>query len=238
LQDRVYDWLPHPARCSQGGNDAAGGAGLDLDDAIGASLSLLRDIPDSQFRISWFIHHHRSGITAGVVAIAAPSPLLRFEHEAPLNRVVVHVAQLFALLVFGEDDEVIEASLPDMSALQRRTPESILPRVDAGAETTQKLAGKALFESLHDHGWVGALRFGQQEMNVFRHDHVADDHETVAAAGLLEDAEEEIAIAGRAEKGKAPVTTVGDEVGVSSAVVTMESGGHREVVSQSGCGWM
>ena len=62
--------------------------------------------------------------------------------------------------------------------------------------------------------------------------------ETVAAAGLLENLQEKIAIASRAEKGKAPVTTGGDEVGVSGAVVAMESGGHREVVTQSACGWM
>jgi hypothetical protein len=66
-----------------------------------------------------------------------------------------------------------------------------------------KLAGEALLESLHHHGWVGALRFRQQEMNVFRHDHVFDDHETVPAASLLENVQEKIAITGRAEKGKA-----------------------------------
>jgi len=82
------------------------------------------------------------------------------------------------------------------------SPESILPGVGASTDTTQQLAGEALFESLHDHGWIGALRFRQQEMNVFRHDHVSDDDETVAAAGLLENLQEKIAIAGRAEKGE------------------------------------
>jgi len=75
-------------------------------------------VTDFQSGFSWFIYHHKSGLTEGVIAIAAPSPFLRFEHQAALNRVVVHVAQLLDPLVFGEDDEVIEARLPDVSAFE------------------------------------------------------------------------------------------------------------------------
>lgn len=198
---------------------------------FGVPRSLLRNVADSQFRLSWFVHHNRSKLAVGVVTIAAPQPLLRFEHQAAFDRVAMHVAQLLDPLVLGEDDEVIEASLPDVSAFQGRTPESILPRVDARAETTQNLAGEALLESLHHHRWVGALRFGQQKMNMFRHDHVADDHETVTSSGLLKNVEEKFTIAGRAEERKATVTAGGDEVGVSGTVVTMESSRHRALVT-------
>src|SRR5271168_4846815 len=118
FRDRVYNWLPHPARFSQGGHDAAGSAVLDLYDAIGALLSRLRDVTDCQFGDSRFIHHNRSRLAVSVVAIAAPTPLLRFEHQAAFDRVVVHVAQLLDPVVLGEDDEVIEASLPDVSVFQ------------------------------------------------------------------------------------------------------------------------
>ena len=94
---------------------------LDFDDAI-AVRRFRRRYATSRILSSAFLGSFTTtgpGLTVGVVAIAAPPPLLRFEHQAALDRVVVHVAKLFDSLVLGEDDEVIEASLPDVSAFQR-----------------------------------------------------------------------------------------------------------------------
>jgi hypothetical protein len=56
-------------------------------------------------------------------------------------------------------------------------------------------SGRALFQNLHELGRVSDLRLGNEQVNVFRHDHVSDDHETVSLSHLFENREETIAAA-------------------------------------------
>ena len=50
-----------------------------------------------------------------------------------------------------------------------------------------------LFEHLHDYGKALALRFAQQQMHVFGHDHIPGDCELMAAANLFRHAQKKIA---------------------------------------------
>jgi hypothetical protein len=59
-------------------------------------------------------------------------------------------------------------------------------------------------------------------MDMLRHDHVTDNYKLMAMADLLHNFEEEIARPGCAEKGTALITTCGNKVGVSRAVVAVQ----------------
>jgi hypothetical protein len=60
-------------------------------------------------------------------------------------------------------------------------------------------------------------------MHVFRHDHVADHHQLITPADLLQHLEKQVAALGRAQKRLPPVTTAGDEVQVAGSVVALEA---------------
>ena len=61
---------------------------------------------------------------------------------------------------------------------------------------------------------------------MLRHDHVTNDHKTIAFANPLQDLEKQVAIPGAAEQRAPLVATRSDEVQVSGAVVAMESVRH------------
>jgi len=50
-------------------------------------------------------------------------------------------------------------------------------------------------------------------MNVFRHEHIAQESKAIAASRILEDSEKQIASRGRLQLLLTPVTAKGDEVG-------------------------
>ena len=72
------------------------------------------------------------------------------------------------------------------------------------------------------------LRFADQQMKVFGHDHIADDHKLIAPADLCEDLEKKIAAFSGAQQGLATITTAGDEMQVSSALVPVKAPGHEQ----------
>jgi hypothetical protein len=67
---------------------------------------------------------------------------------------------------------------------------------------------------------------GEEKMDMLRHDYVADDYKLITLADLLHNFEEEIARAGCPEKGTVLITTCGNRVRVSSAVVAVQVGRH------------
>ena len=77
----------------------------------------------------------------------------------------------------------------------------------------------------HDRG-IALLRFGDQKVEVFRHDDVTVDDKLILTTSLFKDFEKQVAVLRTAEFGPALVTTAGDEVQVLGAVISYESGGH------------
>ncbi len=65
-------------------------------------------------------------------------------------------------------------------------------------------------------------------MHMLGHDYVTHDHKMIAAAYLLQHDEKEVAIFPAAQQRAALVTTGGDKVQISGAVVAMESIGHSD----------
>ena len=61
--------------------------------------------------------------------------------------------------------------------------------------------------------------FADEKVNVFGHDHITGDDELISTAHPFQFGQEQIAVVRRAENGLSPITTAGDEVQVSGAVV-------------------
>ena len=68
-------------------------------------------------------------------------------------------------------------------------------------------------------------------MNVLGHDHISHHYETVARSDLFQDLEKQIPATWTVKQRPTMITTGGDEVQVSTAVVTMQASGHNETLS-------
>jgi hypothetical protein len=141
----------------------------------------------------------------------------------------VDVAQFLHTLARRPDVEIVEALLPHVS---RRVLEEIgLRRMAVPALLSQDAPRKTKFQSLHHDGRILLLRFADQQMNVFGHDHVPDDDESIALADLLQHSEKQVPTARSAEQALSTITTASDEVKVSSAVVAMQIVPHGHSIA-------
>ena len=106
-------------------------------------------------------------------AEAAPLPLVWLFDQTGFDRVAMHVTKLFDPLCFCEDVEVVVAGLP-------------YKLLGPGARET-------LLEYLEGSGEFCLLRLGDQEMDVVRHEDVAENLEAVFPASFFEDLLEGVA---------------------------------------------
>jgi hypothetical protein len=105
-----------------------------------------------------------AGIAGEIVAEAAPWPVFGVFDEASVDRVTVKVAELFDVLPVSEDVEVIVAGLPEVLAVALET------------------FGSFAFEDAHGIAQELEPWFGHQQVDVFGHDDVAEEIETVSEA--------------------------------------------------------
>jgi hypothetical protein len=134
----------------------------------------------------------------------------------------VQVAQLFHALLLGKNNEIVEATLPNVSHGGGCGPKRIYLDISFSTKFPQQPMGEGLLQRGQHQRRISALRFGGEKMDMLRHDHVTDDYKLMTLADLLHNFEEEIAKAGCPEKGTALITTCGNKVGVSSPVVAMQ----------------
>ena len=99
-------------------------------------------------------------------------PVFGLRHEAAFDRVAVHVLQLLDPLVVGEDVEIVVAGLPE--------------------RTFREASGDGDLQGLQGFRQEIVGRFADEQVNVLRHDDVAEDFESVMAAGTLERVEEDV----------------------------------------------
>ena len=180
------------------------------------------------------VYFYRTNFAQSVGAEAAPAPEFRGGHQAALHRIAMQVAQFLDTFVFGPHVEIVETFLPDV--LRGVLEEAGLGRVAPSPRLRQNAARKAEFESLQHRGRSLLLRLADQQVKVLGHDHVADHHELIAAAHLLENGEKPIPTGNRAEQGLPPVTATGDEMQVSSAIIALQFPRHgKRVAGLRGC---
>jgi len=102
------------------------------------------------------------------------------------------------------------------------------------AQLSQNAARKAEFERLHHGRGNPLLGLAHQQMKVLGHDDVAHHHELIPAANLFENCLKQVSALLCAEQRLPPITTTGDEVQVSGAVVAREIPGHDNERSGTG----
>src|SRR5690242_838864 len=184
-------------------------------------LFRLRRFRHTQYQGPLFIHSHQACLTIGIGAIAAPCPLIRLRNQAALYWIAMHVAQFLHALLLRPRVVVVKAAVPDLTLLKRIGPE--LARSYLRAEPGQYLVRKALFQDFHHYRGIASIRLGHEEMEVLRHDHVADHDETVILAGALQNLQKQTAAIRLGQERPPLITTAGDEVEVSPTVVTPEA---------------
>jgi hypothetical protein len=136
----------------------------------------------------------------------------------------MHVPQLLDAFALRPDVEVVEPLLPDV--LRNAIEKPGLRRIAFPFLLGQHSPRKSNFDRLNHSGWIFQLRFADQEMDVLRHDHVAHDYELIPLARLFEDGQEKIKTAWSSEQRLAVITTEGEKVQVSGAVVTLQISPH------------
>src|ERR1019366_10553359 len=94
----------------------------------------------------------------------------------------MHIAQLLDLFAPAPHIEIIEASLPHVceSGLLS-APKLALRQASSPAPGMQHAPGKTLFEYLHNGRRSSRLRFADQDMKVFGHNHIAEPPRTDSA---------------------------------------------------------
>lgn len=102
----------------------------------------------------------------------------------------MHVTQLFHALLLGEDNEIVEARLPNMSYGDGRTPKRVRLGTGFGTKFAQQSMGEGLFQGGQQQRRISALRLSEEEMDMLRHDYVTDDYKLMTLADLLRDFEE------------------------------------------------
>jgi len=163
-----------------------------------------------------------------VEAVTAPAPLFRRIYQSAFHRIAMHVAQFLESFFRGPYVEIIEARLPEGAAcfFAKQLP---LPRVAALSFRQQRLR-RALFHHLHYGGRTPHLGFGQQQVHMLRHDHVADDNEAVTLTCLFENLEETAFRFWAVEERQSSITGASDKVQVVSAVGAVKVGGHGKTM--------
>jgi hypothetical protein len=137
-------------------------------------------------------------------------------HHVSLHRVHVHVFQLFRQLPGSPHVEIIEAPLPEM----------LFGGMTAVSTVCEQGPRNALFQYLQDFRRIVFPRFGDEKMDVFRHDYVPDQSEGIFSTDLRQDEHEVIASPRGSEQGAPSETTKGDEVEITLSVAALQRVAH------------
>jgi len=137
-------------------------------------------------------------------------------HQFSLHRVHMHVFQLFCQLPASPHVEIVEAPLPEMLF---RGMVAVQPFCVQGPRN-------ALFQYLQDFRRIAFPWFGDEKMNVFRHDDISDQAERIFNTDFCQDADEAIAGLRRSEQGAPSGTTEGNEVEITLPVAALQRVAH------------
>ena len=137
----------------------------------------------------------------------------------------MQVSQLLGALLCTPDVEVVETCLPERQA-QRFLEQALLARVAGFLFRQQSMRG-ALLQDLHNGRRCPRLGLGDEQAEVFGHDHVSHDDEAVALAGVFENGEKAVAAAGLPKFWLVAIARASDKVQVMGAVSAMQSARHE-----------
>ncbi len=90
-----------------------------------------------------------------------------------------------------------------------------------------------LFQHLERGREVTLIGFADEQVNVFGHDDVSEDLKLIPAAATFEFVLEDLFCVCGVEESQTPVATERQEVIATIVLVTLESGGHTEMVTKT-----
>ena len=99
-------------------------------------------------------------------------PVFRLGDEAAFDRIAMHVLQLLDPFITSKDVEIVVAGLPE--------------------RTLRKASGGGDLQGLQGFRQEIVGRFADEQVNMLRHDDVAENFKLVMAAGALEGVEEDV----------------------------------------------
>jgi hypothetical protein len=88
------------------------------------------------------------------------------------------------------------------------------------------LPARRLLDHLYDLRRRADLRFRDEQVNMFRHNNVSHNHESVSLAHLLEDGKEAVAATRPLQKWQSAITGTSDKVQVVRAIGAMQAAAH------------
>ena len=136
----------------------------------------------------------------------------------------MYIVQLLEILLFGADVEIMTSRLPECARQIVRHQSQLVFRVALFVASPER---DTLLQNLHNNRWILDLRFANQQMNVFRHDNIAGDHELISPSGLFQDVSEKIPPSRGVQKRQPMIAGAGDKVPVTLTVNSNETFRHE-----------
>jgi hypothetical protein len=97
-----------------------------------------------------------------------------------------------------------------------------------GLPLFSRAARDTLFENLDSYGQISFRWFGDEKMEMLRHDHITPDNELVFLSDFFESFNEQVTATGGGKKWLAMVATAGDEVLIAAGMKPLQTFGHGE----------
>jgi len=113
-------------------------------------------------------------------------PLFRRRNQSTLHRVPVNIVQLLNQFFLRKYVEIIRAGVPEC----RR--ESIIRQTRA--PPCAAFSGNPLLQDLHNDRDISIVGLADEQMEMPRHDHVADHREFIFLPDLFKDPEEQVSV--------------------------------------------
>ena len=163
----------------------------------------------------------------GIEQKTTPESVLGMSDELAVQRIHMHVLELFNFLLQAPNIEVVEAALPKSRQRIFVAVEAELQLASRRAALATQFSRDALFQDLHHSGGASVPRLADQHMHVLGHNHVTHQRELVAVAHLTQYVHKDVSGANRAQQRYAAITTKCNEVQMAVPVVANQSFGHK-----------
>jgi hypothetical protein len=174
------------------------------------------------------VDRHEPRGSSPVKSPTAPRPIFRMSYQSANHRICVNVVQLFPLLPFAVNVEIVKPRLPKrpqwFSRLRKR--QSHLPRAHRPSPLPQFPRHTQLQLLQHRRGRP-LLRLTHQEMHMLRHHHIAEQMKPHLVAHLPQLFHKHVPRAHRLQERQPPIATKRNKMQIAFAVVAPQSCRHR-----------
>jgi hypothetical protein len=135
----------------------------------------------------------------------------------------MHVVQFLNPFLRRPHIKIVKPPLPEMfrALIRHARPQPQLIHVPTPPLPPNR-SRHSLLEHLHDRPGRANPRLGNQNVNVFRHNHVANQRELIPLPHAAQDFQQHLALARAPQQGKSPVTATGNKMQMPLVVTPFE----------------